>query len=286
MNVRSVPDVGLPVGHDDQTDGDGLPVWAPREGMILVPGVRAWRSLGVGHRCQTFLGWSTERWAPVTVKIIRPHQLGDPRARMALQREIAALRDNPHPALVQLYGYDLDHHLPYLIEQYLDGPDLDELLAARRLTSGSIAALAVQLLAALVPLHSRGIAHLDIKPANVIIRDGRPVLIDLGSARPIGAEQPAGHPVGTEGYASPEMEACAPIAAGMDLYGVGATLAAAMGRRRPTSGRRSALRLLIADLTRPDPAERPTLEQALDRSAALASPRQRLFPAGLGNACD
>lgn len=273
MNPRS-----LPVGRDDQPDGDGLPVWAPTEGMILVPGIRAWRPLGVGHRCQTFLGWSTDRWAPVTVKIVRPHQVDHPRARMSLQREITALENNPHPALPQLYGDDLDHEAPYLVEQYLDGPDLDHLLGSCRISTGSIIALAAQLLAALVPLHSRGLAHLDIKPANVIICNSRPVLIDLGSARRIGTRQPPGHPVGTEGYASPEMEACAPITASMDLYGVGATLAAALGRRRWVGSRGTALGMLITDLTRADPLDRPTLERALERSSELASRRRRLWP--------
>lgn len=121
--------------------------------------------------------------------------------------------------------------------------------------------LGAQLLPALMALHSRGLAHLDVKPDNVVLRDGRPVLIDFGSARRIGSEQPPGHPVGTEGYASPAQEACEPVSAEMDLYSLGQTLSEACGELPDT------LRFLLA----PHPATRRALS-ALSEAAGELQP--------------
>jgi serine/threonine protein kinase len=42
-------------------------------------------------------------------------------------------------------------------------------------------------------VHSLGLAHNDINPANIIVKDGMPVLIDFGSARRIGSSwEPVG----------------------------------------------------------------------------------------------
>lgn len=65
---------------------------------------------------------------------------------------------------------------------------------------------------------------LDLKPANIVLRDGRPYLIDFGSARPIGQEQPPGRPIGTPGYVAPELERGARLAPPMDLFAAGTVL--------------------------------------------------------------
>src|SRR4051794_18661736 len=228
-----------PFGFDPE---DGLPVWAYHGGEELVPGLVARERLGVGSRCETWLAWSPASWAPVVVKLARPHQLEHPRARRSLQREVDALVGNLHPCLPRLYAADLDAERPHVVLEHIDGVPLADLLTPWRYRGTTTTAhLAVQLLSALLPLHARGVAHLDLKPDNIVVRDGRVVVVDFGSARRIGSAQPPGRPVGTLGYASPEMEACAPVSAAMDVYGVGAVAAEVRGRhglRRPGRRRR------------------------------------------------
>jgi serine/threonine protein kinase len=206
-------------------DEDGLPVWRVDEGSVLVPGALAWDRLGVGYRCETWLCWSVTRWHPVVVKLPRPHQIDHPRARAALRREARALAAVRHPALPAMYEDGTDAPLTYVAMEHVDGIPLDE----EREESGPIdpaaaAQLCAVLLSAVRTLHLAGLAHLDVKPENVVLREGRPVLIDLGSARALGSAQPAGHPVGTLGWSAPEMEACGPIAPSMDVFGVGKVL--------------------------------------------------------------
>jgi eukaryotic-like serine/threonine-protein kinase len=244
-------------------DEDGAPVWTFVEGAPLVPGVRAWERLGVGGRCEVWLGWDQRMWAPVVVKLPRPHQVEHPRARASLAREVRALDGVLHPHLPRLYRHDLDATTPYLVEEHVDGPDLEDLLDRRRTSATAVALLGVQVLSALLPLHARGVAHLDVKPGNVVLRDGRAVLVDLGSSRPLASRQPAGRPVGTPGWTSPEMEACEPVSTAMDVYGVGAVLRHAWSRRVP-SWRRSAVPQAVQRLLEPLPERRPTVAEALE----------------------
>ena len=233
-----------------------------------MPGALAWDRLGVGYRCETWLCWSVTRWHPVVVKLPRPHQVGHPRARATLRREATALSSVRHPALPALYEDGTEAALPYVAMQHVDGTPLDE----ERSEAGAFepvaaAQLAAVLLSAVRALHSAGLAHLDVKPENVVLRDGRPVLIDLGSARPLGSLQPAGRPVGTLGWSAPEMEACEPIAASMDVYGVGQVLLDALD-----PGYAGPLAEVGAALTGDDASARATAGAALARLAGAVVP--------------
>jgi serine/threonine protein kinase len=60
--------------------------------------------------------------------------------------------------------------------------------ASAQMSSGTASARsASRVVAALTSLHQRGLAHLDLKPDNIVLRDGRPLLIDFGTARRIGS---------------------------------------------------------------------------------------------------
>jgi serine/threonine protein kinase len=166
------------------------------------------------------------------------------------------------------------------------------LLEQSPLDDRSTAMLAVHLLSALTALHRRGIAHLDVKPDNVIVSGGHPTLIDFGSARRLGSAQPAGRPVGTFGFAAPEMEACEPISAAMDVFGVGATLRRAQaaicvdvpepdgaGHCRP--GLSAGLDRLIDAMLAARAGDRPSVPAALDAVAELFDTDERPWPSWL-----
>lgn len=213
--------------HPQSTDEtDSLPVWACAASEELVDGLLAVDRLGVGTRCETWLVWSLDLWHPVVVKLARPHQREHPRAVQSLRREADALRRVAHPATPRLIHDGTGSGLPHVVTEYVDGPSVADLVdESGPMAPGDVALLGCQLLGVLTALHSRGLVHVDVKPENVLVRDGRPYLVDFGSARAIGSTQPAGKPVGTEGYAAPEMEACEPLSAAMDLFGLGTVLA-------------------------------------------------------------
>lgn len=277
--------------HDVTPDEvDGQPVWQVSDGADLIPGITAIERLAIGARCETWLGWSRALWCPILVKLGRPGHR--PRS---LTREVTALTGTVHPTLPRLIDADLATETPWIGTEFVAGPALDELPA---IDVGTAALVTVDLLAAVRDLHRRGLAHLDVKPENVLIRDGRPVLVDFGSARPLGRPQPAGSPVGTAGFASPEMEAGQPISVAMDVFGVGATVLAALAgdplaettctaadvtaARPDLAGDPGAAALLavLSALTGPV-GERPTVDAALLAVADLFDPACRPWPAGL-----
>jgi serine/threonine protein kinase len=273
--LQSAQPTRLPA--QDVDGDDGLPVWAFAESEEIGPGLHAMAALGVGVRCETWLAWSTYLWAPVVVKLARPHQAPHPRAAAALGREVTGLTGAGHPALPRIWRDARDDSLPHVVMEYVDGPTVADVVdETGPMAPGDVAQLGAQLLPAVMALHERGLAHLDIKAENVILCDGRPVLIDLGSSRALGSEQPAGRPVGTLGYAAPEMEACDPVSAQMDLYGLGTVLAEALtGEPFPDRGPlpRTPLSDLVQRLLADDPAQRGASAQALlDLAAACDQP--------------
>lgn len=277
----------------DPEDGD--PVWQLAIGETLLAGLLAFERLGVGLRCETWLAWSVPLWCPAVVKLARPHQVEHPRARASLGREVGALAEVRHPGLPGLLADGRADDIPHLVLEYVDGPTLDEQLDDGPLDSTEAALLGTHLLSALAVVHDRGMAHVDVKPDNVLIRDGRPVLVDFGSARVIGAEQPAGRPIGTAGYAAPELEEAGRITAATDLYGLGVTLFEALvGRpafdvdlpaaRRPRPGALpdavdARLAQTVRGLLEPEPANRPAAEEVMrELTAGITDPRRRPWP--------
>jgi serine/threonine protein kinase len=82
----------------------------------------------------------------------------------------------------------------------------------------------LHLAAAIHHVHDQGLVHFDVKPENVVLRDGRPVLMDFGLAAAVGQPAPEGRARGSPPYMAPEQIRRTPAAASMDLFALGAVL--------------------------------------------------------------
>jgi|SRR6478735_778950 len=87
-----------------------------------------------------------------------------------------------HPNLARFVTFDLGARpKPILVMELILGTALDRLLRSRSLTMERVASYLDGILAGLEAMHDAGVGHLDIKPTNVIMRDGNiPVLVDFG----------------------------------------------------------------------------------------------------------
>jgi hypothetical protein len=143
--------------------------------------------------------------------------------------EAGALARLSHPNVMRVLDFFRANETVYLVMRYERGRTLQEHIKSRR---GSVEELWVrntfaQLLDGLREVHKNKLLHLDIKPANVYVRnDGTPLLIDFGAARQmLSAEGMKLPPTYTPGFAPPEMhlkrELLGPWS---DIYSVGATM--------------------------------------------------------------
>ena len=134
-----------------------------------------------------------------------------------------------HPNVVRVLNFFRANETVYLVMRYERGRTLQEHIQARRgaIKETFIRHVFTLLLNGLREVHTNKLLHLDIKPANIYIRnDGTPVLIDFGAARQTLAEEGMRlNPMYTPGFAPPEQyknrELLGPWS---DCYAVGASI--------------------------------------------------------------
>jgi serine/threonine protein kinase len=200
--------------------------WRLAEGEPLTDTRRVLKYLGGGERFEAYVAWDDRLHAPVVVKVLRPHLVGERRAQRALAREADALTRLQHPDLVRSFGAVLHGPRPHLVLEFLDGPRLSTLI--RRfgpLSPEQVVLLGRRLASALAYIATEGWVHLDVKPRNIVVT-ATPKLIDLSIARPVpDARGRTG--IGTDVYMAPEQ--CDParadeIGSPADVWGLGVTL--------------------------------------------------------------
>lgn len=176
----------------------------------------------------------------VAVKLHAPRWLEDPAARQRFLREARAFEALVHPRLVRVLGAGEHAGSVYLVMERIDGRPLADVITERRvLPVADVLRVAIDVLDALDLYHRTGRIHRDVKPGNVMIdRDGHGVLIDLGL---LGAADPlfaaSGIVEGTPEFMAPEQSRGMHLAdARSDLYGLGATMLAALVGAPPFSG--------------------------------------------------
>lgn len=135
-----------------------------------------------------------------------PERRADPMARAMLRKEFTAAFGLSHPGIVTVYSIEEVGEIgECIVEEYIDGENLDVYMASRRLTPREKLDMMMRLADAIGYLHSRQIVHRDLKPANIMVAStGNTVkIIDFGMADGPGLSTMKGTG-GTEGFAAPE----------------------------------------------------------------------------------
>lgn len=143
-----------------------------------------------------------------------------------------------HTNVVRVLNFFRANETVYLVMRYEHGRTLQEHIEHHRgsIKEDFIRRVFTLLLNGLREVHTNKLLHLDIKPANIYIRnDGSPVLIDFGAARQTLTEEAMRlNPIYTPGFASPEhyrkRELLGPWS---DIYSVGASMFACLAAAAP-----------------------------------------------------
>ncbi|MGW5639399.1 bifunctional serine/threonine-protein kinase/ABC transporter substrate-binding protein [Streptomyces sp. NPDC003832] len=189
--------------------------------------------LGAGGMGVVYLARSP-RGTWCALKSIRSEHADDPgfRARFRRETELAArLRAR---WTVPVLASDAEARSPWLVTAYVPGPSLAEAVALHGpWPAAQLRCLGAALAESLEGVHSCGLVHRDVKPANILLASDGPRLIDFGIARAVGvtALTTDGSVVGSPGYLSPEQARGRTVGPPSDVFSLGCVLAhAATGR--------------------------------------------------------
>jgi len=149
-----------------------------------------------------------------------------------------ALAKISHPNVVRVINFFRANETVYMVMQYERGRTLQEHIVQRKgeIKENFIRHVFVQLMNGLREVHTNKLLHLDLKPANIYIRnDGIPLLLDFGAARQtLLTDAPRLNPMYTPGFAAPEQyKNRDTLGPWTDIYSIGATMFACLSGMAP-----------------------------------------------------
>jgi Protein kinase domain/NB-ARC domain len=166
----------------------------------------------------------------VAVKVLTAERDEDKQRFLREQRTMARLTGHPNIVGVLQVGHT-ESDLPYLVMQFHQKGSLDTHIRQHgHLPIEDALRLGVKMAGALETAHRVGVLHRDIKPANILYTDyGEPALSDFGIAHIAGGfETATGIFTGSPAFTAPEILSGDPPSRASDVYGLGATLFAAL----------------------------------------------------------
>ncbi len=242
------------------------------------------RLLGTGGMGRVFLAEHTYLKRPVALKLLTDADADSPRLRRFF-RESQAVAALNHPHICGVYDFDTDGRFHFLVQEYLEGPDLQQLVEREGpLPIAQAVRYTIQAAQALDHAHRHGMIHRDVKPANLMLNArGELKLLDLGVVRwhrcgdPTLTADQAIQIIGTVDYLPPEQFVDVHnVDARADQYALGCTLYFLL-TGRPPFDRGSQQQRIIAHQTQQPPslsALRPQIPPALAEVVARLMAKQ------------
>lgn len=234
---------------------------------------------------------------PVAVKVLKPHLTGNAHFVQRFLREIEALAGiKPHPNLIRVEYADFVDGIPYLVMEFVEGMDLEQILKNQGpLSDADACGVICQAALGLTAIDAAHLVHRDLKPSNLMLtKDGVVKILDLGLARLRMTDEarddltPSHCLLGTMDYMAPEQAEnpkCVDIRA--DIYSLGCTLFKLLTGRAPFGGLGSAAKKMEAHAhfsfpSLPD-SVRSELREAIGKMTAKLPGDRYLSPADLVN---
>jgi serine/threonine protein kinase len=187
------------------------------------------------------LGWDRQANREVAIK-----RAAGADADEALMNEAAVLRRIPHPNIVSVLDAGTDEHGTFIVMELAGRQTLEDIVSRRPLNPKEFEQLVTQTLEGIMAAHSKILAHLDLKPQNIMVEKDeagqlRIKILDFGvaalSAQAGRAGKSTGGPVmGSLFFMAPERFDHEPGDARSDLYSLGCVYYFALTGQPPFRG--------------------------------------------------
>jgi Protein kinase domain len=205
----------------------------PRDDLVLGR-YRPLRPLGSGGSGSVWLVRDERLGRDVALKIVTRAGKAGSRA----EREVEAATRLRHPRCLRALAFHRDEGHVYVAYEFVRGRTLRDALRSGGLDDATAIEAAAQVLDALGHAHGRGIAHRDVKPANIMLEDAPEPstrLLDFGLARldELDGLTATGDVPGTLAYIAPERLAGHESAGAADVWAVGVILWEALAGFHP-----------------------------------------------------
>lgn len=172
-----------------------------------IGGYKVLKALGTGGMASVYQAEAPDGHQ-VALKFLHPQIASDPNARKRLQREADAINRVSSSGVAKVFEVNTEGETPYVAMELIKGVTIaQDVSEFGTWNLPDLIDLAQWLARILRELHSAGVVHRDVKPANIMISKQGPVLIDFGISQTPGAERltATGLVTGTPGYISPQL---------------------------------------------------------------------------------
>ena len=174
--------------------------------------------IGRGGSGEVYCAEHAALGTPVAVKVL---VRDEERARARFEREAKLLAELKSESFPRFYGYGKANGVPYIAMELLEPGDMPS-------GDKAVARFMLKVCDAVAELHSHGLVHRDIKPGNILWRNGVPVLSDLGLVKRVTTSDVGQRTssitlggVGTPGYGAPEQMERGEVSFASDIHALG-----------------------------------------------------------------
>ena len=254
------------------------------KGYLLGERYRIIDTLGEGGMANVYLAKDIILQRKVAVKVLRLDLQKDPQTEARFQREALATSELSHPNIVSVLDVGTDQGLPYMVMEYVDGPDLKEYIQQNYpLDLHQVINIMDQILSAVALAHKHNVIHRDLKPQNILMdKRGNIKIADFGIAVALNQSSvtQTNSIMGSVHYMSPEQTRGGMVTKQSDIYSLGIILYELITGHVPFSGD-TPVAIALKHAQEPVPSIRqknPEIPQALENvvlKATAKDPRDR-----------
>ncbi len=236
------------------------------------------REIGRGGMAYVYLAEDLKHGRKVALKLLRPELRRVVEGKRFLE-EIRVTAKLNHPNILPLFDSGEIDGVLYYVMPFVTGETLSERLEREgQLLISDAIFIATEVANALEFAHRNGVVHRDVKPGNILLHAGKPLIGDFGIALGL-ADDPdrrvtdQGLMVGTPEYMSPEQAHADPqLGARSDIYSLGSVLYEMLVGEPPFIGKsvHAVLTKVIKDQPKPIRTRRDSVPNAVDLAVLKA----------------